>query len=193
MMMMIDVDDNNDDDDDANDDLVSTTQENAELAVRDMLREIASKKPSSSASSSTSFLKAVESMDEGAEIHLRVEIDAETGSAVFDFGATSIEQFGNINAPRAVTLSAVIYCLRCMVGYDVPLNQVWRTYLSIRCCCCCCCCCFCRQNNRFIVVFVLVLVPVVVVVIMVVAVFVFGFSFVQLPVVVDHTAFESVG
>ena len=42
--------------------------------------------------------------------------------------------------------------------------------------------------------FVLVLVPVVVVVvvIMVVAVFVFGFSFVQLPVVVDHTVFESV-
>ena len=34
------------------------------------------------------------------------------------------QQNGNCNAPRAVTLSAIIYCLRCMVGYDVPLNQV---------------------------------------------------------------------
>ena len=93
-----------------------------------MLKEIAAKtfksSIASSASSSTVLLEASESMDEGAEIRLRVEIDAATGSAVFDFGATSIEQFGNINAPRAVTLSAVIYCLRCMVGYDVPLNQV---------------------------------------------------------------------
>ena len=104
------------------------SQENAELAVRDMLKEISSKTSSSSASSSSSsstVLEAVETMDEGAEIRLRVEIDASTGNAVFDFSATSIEQFGNINAPRAVTLSAVIYCLRCMVGYDVPLNQAW--------------------------------------------------------------------
>lgn len=32
--------------------------------------------------------------------------------------------WGNTNAPRAVTLSAIIYCLRSMVGYDIPLNQV---------------------------------------------------------------------
>ena len=46
------------------------------------------------------------------------------GSAVFDFTGTGYEMYGNCNAPRAVTLSAVIYCLRCMVGHDVPLNQV---------------------------------------------------------------------
>ena len=46
------------------------------------------------------------------------------GSAVFDFKGTGTEMFGNCNAPRAVTLSAVIYCLRCMVGHDIPLNQV---------------------------------------------------------------------
>lgn len=33
------------------------------------------------------------------------------------------EVYGNCNAPRAVTLSAILYCLRCMVGHDVPLNQ----------------------------------------------------------------------
>lgn len=31
--------------------------------------------------------------------------------------------FGNLNAPRAITLSALIYCLRCLVGRDIPLNQ----------------------------------------------------------------------
>jgi len=47
------------------------------------------------------------------------------GTAVFDFSGTSPEVYGNCNAPRAVTLSAIIYCLRCMVGHDVPLNQVF--------------------------------------------------------------------
>lgn len=37
---------------------------------------------------------------------------------------TGAEVFGNCNAPKAITLSALIYCLRCMVGHDVPLNQV---------------------------------------------------------------------
>lgn len=46
------------------------------------------------------------------------------GSAVFDFSGTGTEVWGNCNAPRAITLSALIYCLRCMVGQDIPLNQV---------------------------------------------------------------------
>ena len=41
-----------------------------------------------------------------------------------DFTGSTCEVYGNCNAPRAVTLSALIYCLRCMVGHDVPLNQV---------------------------------------------------------------------
>ena len=45
------------------------------------------------------------------------------GSAKVDFTGTGHEVYGNVNAPRAVTLSALIYCLRCMVGHDVPLNQ----------------------------------------------------------------------
>ncbi|VVC94662.1 unnamed protein product [Leptidea sinapis] len=34
-----------------------------------------------------------------------------------------LKVWGNLNAPRAITLSAIIYCLRCLVGHDVPLNQ----------------------------------------------------------------------
>lgn len=43
---------------------------------------------------------------------------------MFDFSGTGTEVWGNCNAPRAITLSALIYCLRCMVGQDIPLNQV---------------------------------------------------------------------
>lgn len=40
--------------------------------------------------------------------------------------------WGNCNAPRAITLSALIYCLRCIVGRDVPLNQVTIIFFIIR-------------------------------------------------------------
>ena len=31
--------------------------------------------------------------------------------------------YGNSNAPRAITFSAIIYCLRCLVNAEIPLNQ----------------------------------------------------------------------
>ena len=55
---------------------------------------------------------------------MTVSIDTSEGSAICDFTGTGPEVYGNCNAPRAITLSALIYCLRCMVGYDIPLNQV---------------------------------------------------------------------
>ncbi len=39
---------------------------------------------------------------------------------------TGPEVFGNTNAPPAVTYSAIIYALRCMVPQEIPLNQVWH-------------------------------------------------------------------
>lgn len=62
-------------------------------------------------------------MDDGSPIRLKVTIDETVGSAVCDFTGSGYQVYGNCNAPRAVTLSALIYCLRCMVGHDVPLNQ----------------------------------------------------------------------
>ncbi|XP_052817623.1 5-oxoprolinase-like [Mya arenaria] len=95
-------------------------QDNAEIAVRDMLREIARK---TRARTGTTHLYAQDFMDNGAEINLKINIDEQQGTAVCDFTGSSYEVYGNLNAPRAVTLSALIYCLRCMVGHDVPLNQ----------------------------------------------------------------------
>ncbi|XP_011204171.2 5-oxoprolinase [Bactrocera dorsalis] len=95
-------------------------QQNAEVAVRDMLKEIAQNVLQRNG---TTTLEGVEFMDDGSPIKLRVEIDPVQGNAICDFTGSGAEVWGNCNAPRAITLSALIYCLRCMVGHDVPLNQ----------------------------------------------------------------------
>ncbi|KAL4690132.1 hypothetical protein H8957_004105 [Semnopithecus entellus] len=95
-------------------------QANAELAVRDMLRAFGT---SRQAQGLPLEVSSEDHMDDGSPIHLRVQINLSQGSAVFDFSGTGPEVFGNLNAPRAITLSALIYCLRCLVGRDIPLNQ----------------------------------------------------------------------
>ena len=62
-------------------------------------------------------------MDDGSPICLKISIDAEKGEAIFDFAGTGPEVYGNTNAPEAVTYSAIIYCLRCLIEEDIPLNQ----------------------------------------------------------------------
>jgi 5-oxoprolinase (ATP-hydrolysing) len=95
-------------------------QDNAEMAVREMLRDISLKhnlKPIDS-------LYHEDFMDDGAAIRLKLTINRNDGTAIFDFTGTDPEVYGNINAPRAVTTSAIIYCLRCLVKRVIPLNQV---------------------------------------------------------------------
>ena len=50
---------------------------------------------------------------------------------MFDFTGTGPEMYGNRNAPRAITFSAIIYCLRCMVKHDIPLNQVNKSQFVV--------------------------------------------------------------
>ena len=91
-------------------------QATAETAVRNLLQGLYQKfggKP----------LEAVDYMDDGTPIRLKVTIDGTDGSAVFDFAGTGPEVYGSWNAPIAITHSAIIYCLRCMINADVPLNQ----------------------------------------------------------------------
>ena len=90
-------------------------QTNAEISVRNMLKEFAEKNGTTA--------HALDHMDDGSPIELTVTIDKDTGSAVFDFTGTGPQVHGNHNAPPAVTYSAVIYSLRSMVGQDIPLNQ----------------------------------------------------------------------
>ncbi|XP_062859373.1 5-oxoprolinase [Trichomycterus rosablanca] len=103
-------------------------QSNAELAVRDMLKEFAKRRREQSG-----LLEATaeDQMDDGTPIKLKVKIDEQEGSAVFDFSGTGPEVWGNCNAPRSITLSALIYCLRCMVGQSIPLNQGCLTPIKV--------------------------------------------------------------
>jgi len=94
-------------------------QQNAEEAVRDMLRDISRKR----GLKEVDTLKAVDYMDDGSAIHLALTIDRNKGEAKFDFTGTSPEVYSNTNSPPAVTYSAIIYCLRCQVKRDIPLNQ----------------------------------------------------------------------
>nr|ATG71135.1 oxoprolinase 1 [Juniperus procera] len=101
-------------------------QTNAEAAVREMLKSVAARAAKQShlkKKGSLITLEAEDYMDDGSLLHLKLTIDENKGEAYFDFEGTSTEVYGNWNAPEAVTMAAVIYCLRCLVDVDIPLNQ----------------------------------------------------------------------
>lgn len=62
-------------------------QENAELSVRNLLKEV-------SAKFAGQDLSAVDYMDDGSPIHLKISINREKGEAVFDFEGTGPEVYG---------------------------------------------------------------------------------------------------
>lgn len=67
-------------------------------------------------------LHGADRLDGGNEIALTVTFD-ETGSALFDFGGSGVEMWGNQNTPPAVVRSAVVYAIRAMLRRDLPLNE----------------------------------------------------------------------
>lgn len=83
---------------------------NAEMAVRSFFKQYDRK-----------CLVAEDYLDDGSIIRLGVDI-REDGSASFDFTGTTLESYSNLNAPAAITRSAIIYCLRTMIGTDMPMN-----------------------------------------------------------------------
>ena len=62
-------------------------------------------------------------MDNGAKICVRIDVDREHRSARIDFTGTSPQQPNNFNAPRAVTMAAVLYVFRTLVNDDIPMNE----------------------------------------------------------------------
>jgi len=88
----------------------------AERAVRDLLRRVSKKfggKP----------LEAVDWLDDGTTLQLKITIDENSGDAEFDFTGTSAQVYGNLNTPTAILYSAIIYVLRSLIVSDLPLNQ----------------------------------------------------------------------
>ncbi|KAG8760176.1 hypothetical protein FRC12_009608 [Ceratobasidium sp. 428] len=87
---------------------------NAEQSVRTLLRDFAKEHGTT--------LEARDYLDDGSPLNLRIEIDPESGGAIFDFEGTGPEVRGNLNAPISVVHSAVIYCMRSMLNSEIPLN-----------------------------------------------------------------------
>ncbi len=54
---------------------------------------------------------------------IEVDIELGNGKIKVDFKGTDPELEGNLNAPRAVTLSAVYYVFKCLTGADIPTND----------------------------------------------------------------------
>lgn len=119
---------------------------NAESSVRNLLRDVVKRL-------GVNTLSAIDYLDDGSpacsllfyaaaevltrpfksQIRLRVEINEEEGSAVFDFEGTGCEVRGNLNSPTSVVHSAVIYCIRAMLDVDIPLNAGCLVPLDSEC------------------------------------------------------------
>jgi 5-oxoprolinase (ATP-hydrolysing) len=111
-------------------------QDNAEESVRRVITALASRPPGSPEGSPPpegaglgradpdprpdgSFTLP---LDNGAQIAVKVTVNAAERSAVIDFTGTSAQLPNNFNAPKAVTMAAVLYVFRTLVDDDIPLN-----------------------------------------------------------------------
>ena len=61
-------------------------------------------------------------LDNGAQIAVRVTVHRSDRAATIDFSGTSAQLPNNFNAPKAVTMAAVLYVFRTLVDDDIPLN-----------------------------------------------------------------------
>lgn len=95
---------------------MSAIQSTAEVAVRNLLK-LAYEKFHGKA------MQAIDYLDDGTPISLQISINPTTGDADFDFTGSGDEIYGNLNAPRAILYSAVLYVLRCLISSDIPLNN----------------------------------------------------------------------
>ncbi|PLB52497.1 putative 5-oxoprolinase [Aspergillus steynii IBT 23096] len=91
-------------------------QKNAEDTVRSLLKDFSRRFQGYP-------LEAVDYMDDGSPLALKITINPSDGSAKFDFTGTGPQALNNLNAPPAIMYSGIMYCLRSMISADIPLNQ----------------------------------------------------------------------
>jgi 5-oxoprolinase (ATP-hydrolysing) len=105
---------------------MTAIRKNAEESVRELLKTF-----------SVRFrgqpLEAVDYLDDGTRLQLKITINGETGGAKFDFTGTGPEAYNNLNSPPAVMYSGIIYCLRSLISSDIPLNQGCLTPIDVVC------------------------------------------------------------
>jgi 5-oxoprolinase (ATP-hydrolysing) len=68
------------------------------------------------------FTQSVEqTLDDGDALKLYISV--ENGQATFDFSGTAKVRTDGLNATPAIVTSAVCYCLRVLIGKELPLNE----------------------------------------------------------------------
>ncbi len=60
--------------------------------------------------------------EQQSETHVRVEVRVEGDQITFDLTGCDRQRSGNVNAVRAVTVSAAVYALRCALDPELPAN-----------------------------------------------------------------------
>ena len=65
-------------------------------------------------------------------VRLRVSIRIEDGKALVDFDGTAPASRGSVNAVEAITVSAVFYVFRCLLGEDVPASAGLMAPITVR-------------------------------------------------------------
>lgn len=96
---------------------MKNVKKTAELAVREFFKKYAKENKDKLP------LVGEDYLDDGCKVKVTVDINEEEGSAVFDFTGTSLESYSNLNAPKSITASAVIFVLRSFINIEIPLNQ----------------------------------------------------------------------
>jgi 5-oxoprolinase (ATP-hydrolysing) len=71
-----------------------------------------------------------DALDDGTRIAVRVTVSG--SSMTIDFTGTDPAVDSNLNAPRAVTMAAVLYVVRVLVGKPIPLNSGCLRPVSVR-------------------------------------------------------------
>ncbi|MGY8986678.1 MAG: hydantoinase B/oxoprolinase family protein, partial [Sphingomonadales bacterium] len=61
-------------------------------------------------------------MDGGAIIKIKITPDPKTRTATIDFTGSSPQTTSNINAPKSITMAAILYVFRTLVDDEIPLN-----------------------------------------------------------------------
>ncbi|KAJ9288523.1 hypothetical protein DTO021C3_3775 [Paecilomyces variotii] len=105
---------------------MDAVQKNAEETVRSLLKDFSRRfqgRP----------LEAVDYLDDGTPLALKITINPEDGSAKFDFTGSGPEALNNLNCPPAIMYSGIMYCLRSMISSDIPLNQGCLNPIDVIC------------------------------------------------------------
>ncbi|MEN0088220.1 MAG: hydantoinase B/oxoprolinase family protein [Pseudomonadota bacterium] len=93
---------------------MSHVQDFAEASVRSVIDRL---------SDGVGVLRMDQHTDENpCEIRVRITVDKDRREATLDFTGTSAQQADNYNAPEPITRAVALYCFRCMVDEDIPMN-----------------------------------------------------------------------